>query len=124
MNPGGEIETYFIWGFDISSNNEEEVYSLLQGLRIAIDSSIQLLIVVGYAMVIIIQMVVSTTLVDNLLALVIARVKQEAIKFTSIKFYHVLWENNHLEYGFSNQATTLKVGFININGIVSNRPIP
>jgi hypothetical protein len=47
MNPRGTIETSYAWGLGISSNNQEKDYSLLQGLRIANDSRIQFLIVLG-----------------------------------------------------------------------------
>jgi hypothetical protein len=82
------------------------MYALLQELRIVNDSRIQPLIVVGDSKAIISQMVVNTTLVDNLLASVLAQAKQEANKINNIKYYHVLRENNLQFDGLANVATS------------------
>jgi hypothetical protein len=66
----------------------------------------------------------NSTLADNLLALVIDKEKQEENKISFAKFYHVLRENNFLVDVFANQAITLKMGDIVINGKVHNQPIP
>jgi ribonuclease HI len=71
MSLGGTIESSFAWGLGISSNNTAEVYALLQGLRLAIESSIQSLIVVGDLKTIIGKMVSNATTLDNLLASVL-----------------------------------------------------
>jgi ribonuclease HI len=68
----GTIEASFTWGLDISSINKAKSYALLQGLKNTINSCIQSLLVVGDSKVIISQMVMNITPVDNLLASVIA----------------------------------------------------
>jgi hypothetical protein len=75
---------------------------------------------VGDSNVIISQMALNTTPIDNILASVVPQAKQDANKFNNIKYYHVMWERNHQGYGFANAATSQKVGVININGIVNN----
>jgi hypothetical protein len=68
-------------------------------------------------------MVLNTTPINNLLALVLAQAKQKATKFINIKYYHVLQENYRLVDGFTNATSSQKEGVININEIVTNQPI-
>jgi len=69
-------------------------------------------------------MVMRTTLADTLLALMIEWEKQESNKFSYVKFYQVLRENNSLSDSCVNKATSLKMREIDINGKVYNQPIP
>jgi len=124
MSPGGTIELLFAWGLGISSNNTAEVYALLQGLRLAIESSISWLIVVGDLKTIIGKMVLKIATTDNLLASVIEWAKKEVLKLIRIKFFQVLRKNNQIADGFANQATLLKEGVISINSYDHNLSIP
>ena len=90
MSPGGTIELSFALGLGIASNNIEEVYALMQGLWLAIEYNIQLLIVVGDLKIVIGKMVSNTMVVDNILASVLEKEKKEVINFTSIILFQVL----------------------------------
>jgi hypothetical protein len=92
-------------------------------MKIANNSRIHKLIVVGDSNVVISQMVLNSTPVDYLLASMINQARQEVNKIPSIKLFHVLRENNYLVDGFTNQATTLKSGDIIINDKVYNHLI-
>jgi hypothetical protein len=80
------------------------LYVLLQGLILAIESSIQSLMAVGDSNAIIGKMVSNATPIDNLLALVLEQAKKEEHNFTDIKFFQVLWENNQIADAYANQA--------------------
>jgi hypothetical protein len=92
MSHGGTIESLYVWGLGIASNNTIEAYTLLQGLRLVIQSSIQSLILVDYLKIVIGKMVSIVAPYDNLLTSMLEQEKKEALNFTSIKFFQVLWE--------------------------------
>jgi ribonuclease HI len=106
------------------SRVQTETYALLQGLKITISLRIQKLIVVGDSKKVNRHMVLNTTPVDTLLTSVTEWTKQASKSFSSVHFYHVLRENNILADSFANQATSIKVGDIVINGKIYTQPIP
>lgn len=82
----GTTESTFAWILGNSSNNQAEAYALPQGLCIANDSRIKLLIVVGDSHAIINQMILKSSPADNNLTPILARAHQEANKFNKITF--------------------------------------
>jgi hypothetical protein len=76
FDPEGRMESTFAWGLGTSTNNQDEAYALFQGLLLANDSNIESMIIVGDSSVIIKSMVLHTTLKDNKLASIIARINK------------------------------------------------
>jgi hypothetical protein len=96
----------------------------MQGLRLANDTNIQSLIVVGDLKIVIGKMVLKNNVVDNILDSMLDRAKKEVLTFSNIKLFHVLWENNQIVDVFDYNDTLLKERVIRINGNKHNLPIP
>jgi hypothetical protein len=122
------IKSYY-WGggcyYNPYKNNISDVflgslltkaYTLMQGLRLAIKTNIQYLIMVGDSKLVIGKMVSKNVVTDHNLYSILDRAKKEVLKFSSISFFYVLQENNQVAYNFSNKSTLLKEQVINING--------
>jgi hypothetical protein len=96
----------------------------MQGLRLANDTNIQSLIVVGDSKIVIGKMVLKNNVVDNILDSMLDRAKKEVLTFSNIKLFHVLWENNQIVDVFDYNDTLLKERVIRINENKHNFPIP
>jgi hypothetical protein len=69
-------------------------------------------------------MVLKTFSVDYKLAYILVRAQQEVRNFQKISFYQVMRENNQQVDSLANEATSLKVGVLRINGSTSHQVIP
>jgi ribonuclease HI len=65
LDPRGKVKTTYAWGLRNSTNNQAKACGLFQGLRIATDSMVKSLIVIGDSSTIIKLMALKSTLVDN-----------------------------------------------------------
>jgi ribonuclease HI len=65
INLGGKNERSYAWGLGKLSNNQEKYYSLLQELRLAMETKIQHLIVLGDSSVIVLWMIKKLFLDDH-----------------------------------------------------------
>jgi ribonuclease HI len=102
----------YAWGLGIASNNLMEAYALMQGLKLAIEANIHSLIIIGDSKLVIGKMVSKIVVVDYTLDAILEWAKKEVINFSSINFFHVLWENNQVADHYANKATLLKEGLL------------
>jgi ribonuclease HI len=111
VNLGGTTKYTYALSLRISSNNQAEAYALLQGLNLVSFLHTLFFIMVGDSRNVNSHMDLGTNPLDFRLASVFVRMNP----IPSVKFSHVLWENNYLVDQYANKETLEKEGIIVIN---------
>lgn len=75
INRGGTTVYFFAWSPGISTNNQAEAYTFLQGLKLAINVRIQSVILVGDSKNVIRHVVLDSKTLDSWLASVFERIR-------------------------------------------------
>jgi ribonuclease HI len=123
-DPRGKTTSSFAQQLNISFNNQAEAYTLLQGLRIALEHHITSLVVVGDSNVIILSMIKISLSVDYKLVSILAQVFQETSRFHEILLSQIIRENSIIFYSLVDEATRMKMGVLRVNGKLSYQAIP
>lgn len=109
-NMEGRIDHIFTWGLGHNTSIQAEALALFQGLKQAKDLGIKEVIIIGDSQSIIKTMVENSVPSDFRFARVVARIKTLVNSFQSIKFFHVLRENNKDADSEANKVVHLSTG--------------
>jgi ribonuclease HI len=118
------MESSYSWSLSTHSNNLVEAYGLLQGMKIAKLLNIHNLVVIGDSFLIIKYIQQGTFSSDARLASVLGRIRHLNSSFSTMRFYHVLRDNNYEADMYASLDTRKKEGTLIINNEVTNEPIP
>lgn len=114
LNPDEIIEIKYAWGLGRKTNNQDEMYGLLQGFHIAKDKGLQDIIVLGDLLVTIQYLIKEGRLKENYLVLILQIIRDLITYFHSKGFFQVLRINNmdvdlQENRGFSMGETKLEI---------------
>ena len=123
-DPEGNLNLTYSWNLGIDSNNMAEALALWQGLSQAIRLDIQDLTVVGDSRIILHHLICREFPSSFLLRQVIRRIFLLLPLFSSIEFFHVLRDLNEQADSAANEAISIGLGVLSINGVQSLDPIP
>jgi len=94
INPKGTIEASYSWGLGRRSNNQAEIYGILQGLIIAKDRVVGDIIILGYPMITIQYIIKGNRPKENHLSRSLQRIRTLMENFHSRNFFHIIRSNN------------------------------
>ena len=124
FDPEGHLNLKYAWNLGIDSNNMAEALALWQGLSQAIRLGIQDLTVVGDSRLILHHLICRELPSSSRLRQVIRRIFLLMPLFSSIEFFHVLRDLNEQADSAANEAISIGLGVLSINGVQSLEPIP
>ena len=123
-DPEGHLNLNYAWNLGIDTNNMVEDLALWQGLSQAIRLDIQDLTVVGDSRIILHHLICRELPSSFRLRQVIRRIFLLLPLFNSIEFFHVLRDLNEQADSAANEAISIGLGVLSINGVQSLEPIP
>jgi ribonuclease HI len=119
LSPSGSTRSTFAWGLGEQSNNFAEYYALWQGLRQALNLSIQTLSVFGDSKLVVQAMCTKKRPSSLQMNRIYQKIRILTGKFQTIRFFHVLRHLNKEADHEANLPSLLSRSTISVNGIDS-----